>query len=142
MIDMSREVSESLGPARSGRLQKKSGNGSIRRRTLNRLSGTPLIYHPAIKVGLMPIFQTYNNNVLKWFINNGLGGWWSLRRRINASNFDKIRGATWDFSLRFLPSLSSISDHIFYLFMYVQFYLKNLLEIFPKHLVINDKKTE
>ena len=43
MIDLSREVSGSLGPARSGRLQKKSGKGPIRRRTLNRLSRTPLL---------------------------------------------------------------------------------------------------
>ena len=45
MIVLSREVSKSLCPARSGRLQKKSNKGPIRRRTLNRLSGTPLTGH-------------------------------------------------------------------------------------------------
>ena len=39
---MSREVSESLSPARSGRLKKKSGKGSIQRQTLKHLSEKPL----------------------------------------------------------------------------------------------------
>ena len=43
MIDLSKQVYESLGPAQYGRLQKKSGKGPIQGRTSNRLSGKPLV---------------------------------------------------------------------------------------------------